>query len=115
MIPKFSIRQLLWAMVAIGMLSLCMSSAARGNRVAFGISVALVGAVFPLTAYAIVHWASFGIANLTRMFGNRPVANRVDQSVVVAGEAADSVVPDEKAIADLDGESVRAENGDQHV
>ena len=113
MIPKFSIRQLLWTMVAIGLLSLCMSSAARGNRVAFGISVALIGSIIPLTVYAVVHWASFGIANLTRLVGNRPVAKTLDQPVMAAGIAVDSVDAGESE--NEVGETAGAADGDQHV
>ena len=91
MIPKFSIRQLLWAMVAIGMLSLCMSSAARGSRVAFGISVAVVGSFIPLLAYAAVHWASFSIANFMRMIGKRPAENTEKKPPAIIGVPPDSV------------------------
>lgn len=110
MIPKFSIRQLLWVMVAIGLFSLGMSSAARGNRVAFGISVAVIGAVFPLTAYAIVHWASFAIASLMRLIGgNRGGESTVDQPVMAASVASDSVVPGEPQ------EANSASDGGEHV
>ena len=109
MIPKFSIRQLLWGMVAIGVLSLCMSSAARGSRVAFGISVAVVGAFIPLLVYAVVHWASFAIANFMRLIAIalasrellvRPIAvpervqietQKPKSSAVPAGESIDEI------------------------
>ncbi len=64
MIPKFSIRQLLLAMIAIGMVSACMAGASRGNRVAFALSVAIFSTAIPFVAYAIVHWFAFGLALL---------------------------------------------------
>lgn len=110
MIPKFSIRQLLWLMVAIGVFSLCMSSAARGNRVAFGISVAVIGSVVPLAVYAIVHWASFAIASFLRLISSRGktspqtalvggvVANATDATV--ASDVEPEVTPDERGTDD---------------
>ena len=109
MIPKFSIRQLLWLMVAIGLLSLCMSSAARGSRVAFGISVAVIGAVLPLMVYAVVQWLSFGVANLWKLRGNRTLKTPVDQPVVAgAGVAADSAAPNEP----IQDETIVADGGE---
>ena len=103
MIPKFSIRQLLWGMVAIGLLSLCMSSAARGSRVAFGISVAVVGAFVPLLAYAVVHWASFAVANFMRLIGRSP--EKTDgKPPVIAGVPADPGL--QSGLADLEQEVV---------
>jgi len=90
MIPKFSIRQLLWGMVMIGLLSLCMSSAARGNRIAFGISVAVVGAIIPLLVYAVVHWASFVVAIFLRLISNRRSDNAKKQPPAMVGIPPDS-------------------------
>ena len=111
MIPKFSIRQLLWLMVAIGLFSLCMSSAARGNRVSFGISVAVIGSILPLTAYAVVHWASFAIASITRLMVDPSGGNTVEKEPVVAASlASDTVVPletvREEPVASDGGENV---------
>lgn len=89
MIPKFSIRQLLWAMVGIGLFSLCMSSAARGNRIAFGISVAIFGSVIPLSVYALVHWASFAVASFMRLIGNRRLGDAASVPAAVVGLPSD--------------------------
>jgi len=89
MIPKFSIRHLLWVMVAIGLLSLCMSSAARGNHVAFGVSIAVFAAVFPLMAYAIIHWASFSIASLWSLLHGQTSKTMIDQPEVAAEAGSD--------------------------
>lgn len=62
MIPKFSIKHILLAMVVLGIFFLFLSSAARGNRIAFGLSVATAAAIIPFIAYAAVHWFSFAIA-----------------------------------------------------
>lgn len=64
MIPKFSIRQLLLAMIVVGMISACMAGASRGYRVAFALSVAIFSTAIPFMAYAIVHWFAFGLAQL---------------------------------------------------
>lgn len=108
-------------MVAIGLLSLCMSSAARGNRVSFGISVAVIGAVFPLTAYAIVHWASFAIARLMNFVSQRPVENTNQQPAMAAVVASDSGIPSiseetvEEPVKEVDQESPSSEDGGEHV
>ena len=111
-------------MVAIGLLSLCMSSAARGNRVSFGISVAVIGAVFPLTAYAIVHWASFAIARLMNFVSQRPVENTNQQPAMAAVVASDSGIPsiseetvikEPEPVKEVDQESPSSEDGGEHV
>ena len=92
MLPKFSIRQLLWLMVVIGFFSLCLSSAARGNHVAYGFSLAVIGSVVPLSIYALVHWSSFWIASFVHLAGKHSEVNSVDRPVVTAGAASESVV-----------------------
>ena len=64
MIPKFSIRQMLLMMIAIGVISACMAGASRGSSVAFGLSVAIVGTILPFAVYAVVHWFSFSVASI---------------------------------------------------
>ncbi len=67
MIPKFSIRQMLLLMIAIGVIAACMAGAARGNKIAFGLSVAIVGSILPMLVMAVVHWFSLGIALLSTL------------------------------------------------
>lgn len=64
MFPKFSIKQLLIGMAGFGVLFLFMASAFRGNRVAFGISVAIIGSFVPFLGYAAIHWLSFAVAQI---------------------------------------------------
>ena len=63
---------MLWAMVGVALLSLCMSSAWRGNRPALGLSVAIIGSFIPIAIYAAVHWFAFAVALLP--FPGKPVA-----------------------------------------
>ncbi len=72
MIPKFSIRQMLFAMVALGVLSACMAGASRGNRPLFALSVAIFSTVIPFLVYAAVHWFAFALAQLSAsIFGSK--------------------------------------------
>ena len=67
LIPKFSIRQLLLMMVAVGVVSACLAGAYRGSTVAFGLAMGMMATIFPFLAYAIVHWVALGIAELTNL------------------------------------------------
>ena len=74
MFPRFSIRHILWGMVGIALLSFCMSSAWRGNRISFGVSVAIIGSIIPLCAYLVVHWSAFVLASVPALISGRGMA-----------------------------------------
>lgn len=92
MIPKFSIRQLLLMMIAVGVISACMAGASRGNRVAFGLSVAIIGTILPLAIFAVVHWFSFLLAfipislNSANRKSSTETIQTLPQPVVLASE-----------------------------
>ena len=67
MFPKFSIRQMLVVMIVIGVISACMAGASRGNRVAFGLSIAIIGSILPFAVFAVVHWFSFALASVLEL------------------------------------------------
>ncbi|MFK7767471.1 MAG: hypothetical protein AB8B55_09645 [Mariniblastus sp.] len=68
MIPKFTIRQMLFAMIAVGLISAFMAGASRGNRSAFALSVATFATVIPFLIYAVVHWSAFAVARVSEVF-----------------------------------------------
>jgi len=80
MLPRFSIQQLFWVIASVALLALCMSSAARGNRVAFAVSVAVLGSFIPLLMYALVHWAAFLFACFQLQLSRAPVHQQTKQS-----------------------------------
>ena len=71
MIPRFSIKHMLCAMIALGMFSFLLANAWRGSHVSQGLSVAIAGAFIPFLAYAALHWLSFAVA-LIPIPGLRP-------------------------------------------
>lgn len=83
MMPKFSIRQLLLAMIGIALISLCMSLAYRGNRPALGLSVAIVGSFLPILVYALVHWLAIAVALLP--FNGGSVASAASPTALPLG------------------------------
>ena len=89
MIPKYTIQQLLWAMVGLALLALCISSAARGNHIAYGVSVAIFASVVPLLVFAVVHWVAFSIASLMGLISGRPTNGQTAVADVSAQNPAD--------------------------
>jgi len=82
---------MLLMMIAIGVISACMAGASRGNRIAFGLSVAIIGTVLPFAVFTLVHWFSFALASLPLSInrvnqlnystpGSLPVNDHVDDS-----------------------------------
>lgn len=102
MIPKFSIRQLLLMMIAVGVISACMAGASRGNRVAFGLSVAIIGTIVPLTVYALVHWVGFLLATIPVAFNsaNRKSSADSTQAAIQPITVASDHVADPMGVAD---------------
>ena len=65
MLPKFTIKQSLLAMVLFAFLAFCLASAWRGSVVGFGIAAGLL--VFLLVipiVFAVVYWVGFGLASI---------------------------------------------------
>ena len=59
--PKFSIRQMLLLMVAIGIVSACLAGAFRGNEIAFGLAAAMISTLMIFLVYGIFYWVAMGL------------------------------------------------------
>jgi hypothetical protein len=105
MIPKFSIRQLLLMMIAVGVVSACMAGASRGNRIAFGLSVAIIGTILPFAVFSLVHWFSFALASIRQSVidFHRNTANHSASNSTLATGAA--FVASEIVDVEIDPES----------
>lgn len=64
MLPKFSIRQLLWGTLVFAFLAIGIAAAYRGNMLAYGLVLAPVLMVVPFLVMAAVYWVSFSIGAL---------------------------------------------------
>lgn len=53
--PKFTIRQLLIGMIGLAVVSAILGWAARGNIVAYGLSLSIVGLFIPFLTYAAIY------------------------------------------------------------
>jgi hypothetical protein len=117
MIPKFSIRQMLLLMIAIGIVAACMAGAARGNRIAFGLSVAIIGSILPFVVMAIVQWFSFAMALISTLADQVPekeLSYAATASPVTSDQVDSGIVGAEIVGAEIVGEidPGPVENGD---
>jgi hypothetical protein len=64
MFPKFSIKQLLLAMIAFAALSACIAGAYRGDLISSGLSWGVVLTIIPLAFCGIVYWLAFTFATI---------------------------------------------------
>ena len=72
LIPKVTIRQLLFLMVVLGLYFAVLAWAARGNVVAYSMALSIALLIIPFAAYAAVYWTLLGIAKLRRMVWPSP-------------------------------------------
>jgi len=56
LLPRFTIRQMLLAMVGFSFICMVLGFAARGSVVAHGMGLAMVGLFVPFGVYAVVYW-----------------------------------------------------------
>lgn len=64
MLPKFSIRQLLWGTFVFAILAIGIAAAYRGNVLAYGLVLAPVMMIVPLLVLAVVYWIGFSVSSL---------------------------------------------------
>ncbi len=64
LIPRMTIRQLLWAMAVLGGLCWVVALAAQGDVVGMGISLSIVALLFAFLVYALVYWTLYLVALL---------------------------------------------------
>jgi hypothetical protein len=64
LLPKFTIRQLLLGMVGVSVVCMVLAFAARGNVVAYGMGLAVLGVFVPLGVYAAVYWAVLSFSKI---------------------------------------------------
>ncbi len=82
-LPKFSIQQLLMFMIVVGGVSACLAGAARGNPVAFGLSVGIGGLILPAMVFAAAYWVLYACAVATQAVvpAETPVGIRVAEEI----------------------------------
>lgn len=69
------------AMIGLGIAFTCMAGAARGNHIAYGLSVSLLGLMIAAIIAAITYWALYGLAIMTTSVVSR---NDDDHTLVTA-------------------------------
>jgi hypothetical protein len=99
---------MLMLMVAVGVIATCMAGAYRGNRIAFGLSVAIVGNILPLMVLAAVHWFAFGVAAISALMN--PV-NEKQLSYSTTGSA----IENDPGGGSVGAEIVTAEAADENL
>lgn len=92
LLPRFSIRQLLWGMIGLAAISACFAGATRGNVVAFGLGIGAMTLVVPVLAATVGYWILFGLAKTTEILF--PV-QRAAGEVMVAPQVFTPTVDDQ--------------------
>ena len=64
LLPRFTIRQLLLCMVGVAFVCMVLGFAARGNVVAWGMGLAMLGLFIPIGVYAAVYWFTLGVSKI---------------------------------------------------
>lgn len=67
LIPKVTIRQMLFGMTILGIYSMILSWASQGSVVGYSLSFSIALLILPFAAYCGVYWVLYGVSNL----GNR--------------------------------------------
>ena len=62
LLPKYTIRQLLIGTVFAAFICAILGFAARGNVLAFGLGIAILGLVVPLATFAFVYWTLLAVS-----------------------------------------------------
>jgi hypothetical protein len=108
MIPKFSIRQMLILMVAVGVIATFMAGAYRENRIAFGLSVAIFGNILLFVVLAVVHWFAFGVATIWAL-------KNPDNDNQLSYSTTGSPIENDQAGGSVGAEIVTAEAADENL
>ena len=68
MLPKFTIKQSLLAMIVFAFMAFCLASAWRGSVIGFGIATGVIIflVVIPLT-FSLVYWIGLGLAHVVKL------------------------------------------------
>lgn len=61
---KFTIKQMLVAMIAFALVASILGASAQGSPVAFGLTIGLIGGLIILAVLALVHWIAFTVASM---------------------------------------------------
>ena len=80
LLPKFSIRQMLIAMVGVGFLSMCFAGAYRGDITTYGLTIGLAALIVPIVGLSVAYWSVYLIALISRLIV--PVASQTERSGV---------------------------------
>ena len=71
LLPTFSIRQLLIAMIGVAFLSACLAGAYRGNLIFFGMIMGLVTMIVSIVGLGVAYWLALLIAKMSQSIGGR--------------------------------------------
>jgi hypothetical protein len=65
LLPKFSIRQMLIAMVGVGFLSTCFAGAYRGDLTTYGLTIGLAALIVPIIGLTLAYWSVYSLARIS--------------------------------------------------
>ena len=71
LLPTFSIRQLLIAMIGVAFLSACLAGAYRGNLIFYGMIVGIVTMIVSIVGLGVAYWLALLIAKMSQSIGGR--------------------------------------------
>ncbi len=71
LLPRFSIRQLLIAMIGVAFLSACLAGAYRGNLIFYGLIMGLVTMIVSIAGLGVAYWLALLIAKMIQSIGGR--------------------------------------------
>jgi len=64
LIPKVTIRQMLFGMTVLGIYSMILSWASQGSVIGYSLSLSIALLILPFAAYCGVYWVLYGMSNL---------------------------------------------------
>lgn len=64
LIPKVTIRQMLFGMTILGIYSMILSWASQGSVIGYSLSLSIALLILPFAAYCGVYWVLYGMSNL---------------------------------------------------
>ncbi len=78
LLPRFSIRQLLIAMIGVAFLSACLAGAYRGNLIFYGLIVGVVTMIVSMVGLGVAYWLALLIAKMSQsLVGSRSVKEKL--------------------------------------
>ena len=80
LLPKITIRQLMFTIAVVAIYSAILSWAARGNVVAYSLALSIALLAIPFAVYAAVYWSLLQWAKLRGLFDGPSARNSSTES-----------------------------------